>query len=271
MDICYPSDTDWSDAFDGDELREILEDTEKAMKLERAEAFGWSLLAAMTAYQIGTCPIQVRPCAARVTPGGSFLPAVARPGWSAAVIGRPLFLPAGGIGYNGCGCGPRTSCACDALPTVELPGPVGPIVSVHIDGEELPRTAYRRNGAYLERLDDELWPLCQDMSASIDEPGSFVVTYYRGVAPNALTKAAAGALAAEFYKDSIGAECRLPGHITRMTRQGESYEFGTEDSGMIAQIPVVSAVVAIYNPFGALVPAAVATPEMYSVGGRMRR
>lgn len=270
MDICYPSDTDWSDVFDEDELREILQDAERAMKLERAAALGWSLLASLTAYQIGTCPIAVRPAAAWV-PGGSFLPALSRPGWPTATIGRALYLPAGGIGYNACGCELPTSCGCDYVPSVELPGPVGSIVSVHVDGVELPSTAYRRRGTRLERIDGERWPVCQDLLAEPDEPGSFVVRYYRGAAPNALTKAAAGALAGEFYKDSLGQECRLPGNITSMNRQGESYEFDTDDVAGVGQIPIVAAVVRIYNPFGALAPAVVATPDMYAVGGRMRR
>ena len=98
------------------------------------------------------------------------------------------------------------------------------------------------------RVDGEAWPTCQDMAAPDDD--GFTVTYYRGAAPNILTRAAAGALAAEFYEACQGNACRLPSNITSMSRSGESYDFQQTDlpEGDLG-IPEVNAVIAIYNPY----------------------
>lgn len=259
--ICYPSDTDWSCAFTPDELVEIRSTPEGSAALDRAEAFGWSLLAALCAYRLGTCPITVRPCVSRCLPGGSFTGAIAGGSGipSALSIGRMSPYISGGSWYNACGC--RTSCSCTALSEVILPGPVGGIASVYVGGELLPRGSYRvDNGSRLVRVDGGEWPACQDMTLS-DEDG-FSVTYYRGSRPNAITKAAAGALANEFYLACAGAECRLPNNVTNAARQGESYNmelpsFFDGDTN----IPEVDAVVRIYNPYRLKSVPTIASPD----------
>ena len=89
MSICYPSDTDWSCAYDEETLTTMREDPKTLKKMKLAEAQGWYTLAALTAYRIGVCPTLVRPCAARCTPGGT---------WMAA--------PVGGGGAGGAGSTP---------------------------------------------------------------------------------------------------------------------------------------------------------------------
>lgn len=264
MEICYPDGADWSCMFDEDKLAEMRADPAESEKLSFAEALAWSLLASLTAYRIGTCPVTVRPCAARCVPGGSFLAAPVRSQgtWvSGSRIGGPYI--SGGNWYNACGCRTQNDCSCSALSEVILPGPVGAIVSVFIDGVEVPRAAYRvDNGDRLVRLDGEQWPACQDMTAI----GGFKVTYYRGAAPNLITRVAAGALAREFYLACNGEACRLPWNISNMARQGESYDFG-EKTGVDAvadSIPEVAAVVRIYNPYGLKAQPIVASPDMYS-------
>jgi hypothetical protein len=272
MNICYPDSTDWSCAYTVAEITEMRENPATALSVEVAEAFAWSLLAALTAYQIGTCPVTIRPCAARCAPSGTKLVAPVGRGYSSALpvgtIGRMSPYISGGRWYNACGCG-TGSCDCSSLPTVELPGPVGGIVSVYLDGVLVPATSYRvDNGSLLVRTDGESWPACQDMSLS-DQDG-FSVTYYRGAAPNTMTNRAAGVLANEFYQSCIGAECRLPSNITSATRGGESYQFDQGDfTEVVDSIPELGAIVRIYNPYGLKAPVSMASPETLGIGGRV--
>lgn len=264
MDICVPE-VDWSCKWTLEDLAQAREDEKVAHQIDRAEAFAWSTLAALTAYRIGTCPITVRPCAARCVPAGGYLAAPVRGGGYAGLpvtqIGRLSPYISGGVWYNACGCRTAGDCGCTTLSEVILPGPVGSIVSVSIDGATLDRSAYRvDNGDRLVRLDGEAWPGCQDMADS----DGFQVTYYRGAAPNIMTRAAAGALAVEFLAACNGESCRLPWNITSMARNGESYEMGDGDIDSIADgIPEVAAVVRIYNPYGLKSQPFVASPDMY--------
>lgn len=265
MDICIPPDTDWSCRYSDEDLEAAREDPEQRAKLERAEAFAWSVLAALTAYQIGTCPISVRPCAARALPEGSFRAAPVRSaGFVGGAIGRPFI--SGGNWYNACPCASSSDCGCQALSEVILPAPAGRITSVRVDGITLDRKDYRvDNGNRLVRLDGESWPSSQDLSAPATEPGTFEVSYYRGSAPNTLTRAAAGVLAAEFLAACEGNECRLPWSVTNVSQGGVSYEMQPSDfpEGKTG-IPEVDAVIRIYNPYGLRQRPTVASPDSYS-------
>lgn len=256
MDVCYPETTDWSCRWTAEELADQRADPLVGPQIERSEAFAWSLLAALCAYRIGTCPVTVRPCSLGCGSPSSFRTALVAP-----VIGWLNPYKRDGVWVNGCGC--RSNCSCTALSEVLLPGPVGSVVSVSVDGEVLPRSAYRvDNGGRLVRLDGGTWPVCQDMTAS-DEDG-FAVTYYVGSRPNRLTNAAAGALANEFLLSCEGKECRLPGNVTSMSRSGESYEFAPTDfSNGQTDIPEVNAVIRIYNPYSLKMDAVVASPDSY--------
>lgn len=264
MSICVPPDTDWSCRFTADELEAYKEQEGGAERIERAEAFGWTLLAALTLYRIGTCPITVRPCSARCAPPGAYPVALAGRGVSGglpvAQIGMLNPFISGGRWYNACGCR-GNDCSCTALSEVILPGPVGGVVSVWLDGQEVPRSAWRvDNGNRLVRTDGETWPACQDMSAS-DEEG-FSVTYYRGARPNVMTRAAAGALANEFLLSCEGSACRLPGNVTSASGQGMSYEFAPQDwEGGETGIPEVNAVIRIYNPANLKTGVTVSSPD----------
>lgn len=250
--ICYPPDTDWSNKFTDDQLAALRADPVTEKKLVKAEAFAWSLLASLTLYRIGTCPITVHPCVARSVPSTGYLTAPVG-GLPVAVIGRPSPYISGGIWYNACGC--SRGCSCRDLPGVTLIGPVGAILSVLVDGVPVPASEYRvENGDRLVRIDRQPWPGTCD----------FEVTYYRGAAPNILTRAAAGALAAEFYEHFTGNPCRLPSNVTSVSRGGESYElegmdFPEGDTG----IPEVDAIIRMYNPNRAKVLPGIASPDSY--------
>lgn len=253
MTICIPTGTDWSCAgWTADALATMREDEAEALLLDKSEAFAWSLLASLTAYRIGTCPITVRPCATRCAPTG----ALSLNGhWPLTTIGQFYPYISGGAWYNAC-LHSSGSCECTELSEVILPGPVGAITEIMLNGEELPRSAYRvDNGSRLVRLDGEKWPACND--------GTFTVTYYRGAAPNIMTRAAAGALAYEFYKGCKGEECRLPNNVISATGNGLSYDMEALDVTEGASIPEVMAVVRIYNPHGLKSAPAVASPDAY--------
>src|SRR5690606_6868931 len=166
MALCYPSDTDWGCAFTPEQLATMREDAETLRIMQRAEATAWYTLAALTAYQIGVCPTVVRPCSAGCLPTGSWMEAPVSSS-SASMGTLPLrtigrsFTPhmEGGEWVNSCGCTSGDSCSCGPLSEVILPGPVGDIVSVVINGVELPKTAYRvDNGNRLVRQDGGTWP-----------------------------------------------------------------------------------------------------------------
>lgn len=277
MSFCYPTDTDWGCVYTDDELEAMRADEAKSKAMDRSEALAWYTLASLCAYQIGVCPTVIRPCSAGCAPAGSWTAAPVGSGHSSALPLQTIgtsFTPhvRGGVWVNGCGCSSGDSCGCGAISEVILPGPVGDIVSVQIDGEEVPAAEYRvDNGNRLVSLNsDRKWPTCQNLTAAAGDPGSFVVTYYQGAAPNELTRFAAGILAAEFYKACMkDSKCRLPRGVRTVTRGNATYDIDTQlFADGFTKIPEVDAVIRIYNPHTVKQASQVFSPD---AGGRVRR
>lgn len=249
--LIYPPSTDWAAAGVSTSTLENYDDK----KREYAESLAWYTLAALTAWRIGVAPTEVRPCALGCSAPGSYLAAPVAgnvPGLPGMSIGTFAPYLSGGNWYNACGCS-SSDCSCSRVDEVILPGPVGEIVSVKIGSETISPSRYRvDNGNRLVSTDPELqWPICQDMTANPGAEDTFAVTYYRGAAPNAMLNAAAGMLAAEFYKAATGAKCRLPKGVTEVTRRGVSFTIPTgQFVGGDTGLPEVNAVIAIYNPHG---------------------
>jgi hypothetical protein len=156
-DICYPPDADWTCAFSQEELDTMLADPATATVMERADALAWSTLSALTGYRLSLCPIELRPCLARCMQGTT---------WQTAPVESGGFSPfvSEGRWYNGCGC--KSDCSCTSLCEVIMPGEVGSIESVWLDGVELEKSSFRvDNGNRLVRTDGGCWPACQDMTA----------------------------------------------------------------------------------------------------------
>lgn len=243
----------------------MREDAGLSQALDVAEDYGWALLAALTAYRISTCPITVRPCAARCGAPEGMLAFPVGGGHTGAVgRGSSPFNPhiTGGRWVNSCGC--RTSdCSCTSLSEVFLPGPVGGIESVILNGETLPTTSYRvDNGNRLVRLDGGEWPACQDMSLPDNAVGAFAVRYYRGTAPNAMIRNAAGQLSAEFYAACAGGDCKLPDNVVSVSMQGTDYELEPSDFPEgVTGIKAVDALIRIYNPYKRKGPTRIASPD----------
>jgi hypothetical protein len=254
--LCYPENTDWS-CYGNAQVVSQLDGPKKKL----SEARAWYALASMTAFRIGVCPTVVRPCAASCAPRGSW---IAAPASGASYAGLPvlaiggMFTPyiTGGNWVNGCGCGPIANprdCGCKNLSTVYLPGPVGEIEYVMMDGMVVLPYRYRvDNGNELVAVDPTLkWPVCQDMAAPAQSPGSFVVSYYRGMAPNELTRSTAGILAAEFYKACTdGKNCRLPQNVKTVARYGTQIEINPDLYASLMVIPEVAMLVNLLNPNG---------------------
>lgn len=246
MDLAFPSVTDWSARRTEQQVEEMDPDLK-----ERAEMFAWTYLAALTAYQIGVAPVVVRPVAAGCAPIGTYLASTAG--------GMPGLSPMGSWAVSFTwlrGCSHTAStCGCSELAGVRLPGPVGGIDRVTVGGEVLDPSEYRYAGGMLIRTDGGAWPSCEDET--------FRVAYYRGMAPNAMTRLVAGILANEFYALWTGeADCSLPREVTSMTRQGATYEFEPPsfEEGTTG-IDEVDKFIRVLNPNRLKTPVTIASPD----------
>lgn len=243
--------TDWGCADD-----EWLAALDPALK-DKAEILAWETLRSLTAYRLGNCPVTVRPCAL-----GCYRPATYE---SAAPVawGNGVMSPriVDGQWLNGCGC--TTDCSCTYLPVVELVGPVGKVISVTLDGVELPSTSYRvDNGNQLVRTDGGQWPGCQDMAAEPTELLTFAVTYIQGFAPDNMAAWSAGLLAVEFAKACTGEKCALPRGVQSISRQGISLSINKDMfEGGSTGITVVDAYVRLLNPNHLSQPVRIYSPD----------
>lgn len=268
MTICYPSSTDWT-CYGSEADVDALDDIVKA----RSEALAWSTLHRLTGGNIAICPTLVRPCAARCTPGTWYTAPVTGASQTPWPSGSGSFQPhitADGTWVNSCGCTSPDLCSCTVVQEVILPGVVGDIVKVSVDGVILDPDAYRvDNGNRLVRQDGESWPVCQDMNLPISDPDAFFVEYYDGTAPDSSLDYAAGLLAAEFYRACTNQACALPSGVVSVVKQGITMEVAT---GLFTNgytgIKAVDAVISIYNPYGHKSRPQVLSPD---VGGSRRQ
>lgn len=179
------------------------------------------ILWALSGRQFGPCSVTVRPCGPQC--GGPYGYMTFPAGWGAVGAGMPWMVPWIDAGtWRNCGC--SGGCSCRATCEVALPGPVAAIDEVVVDGTVLPSTAYRVdnvNGIYvLVRLDGECWPQCQDLDLDLTDPGTFGVTYQKGIAVPVAGQLAAGQLAGEFAKACAGQDCALPQQLASLSRNG---------------------------------------------------
>lgn len=264
--MCWP--VDW-----GCVDKDVVDEMPPALKA-RSEALAVSVLRSLTAYQVGGCPVVLRPCAQGCANPGSWLAAPVLGGDSSA-LGAPVGPWWAHIDVTGqwvntsCGCGVH-GCSCTRVPEVVLPGPVGHVVRVMIDGAELDPSAYRvDDGNRLVRTDGEQWPRCQDMLAAPDQVGAFTVEYLNANPVDGLGAWVAGVLAYEFSLACTGGACRLPRGVTSIARQGVSMNIptGAFDDGLTG-IEEVDAWVRTWNPNRLKMPVTVWSPD---VGSRARR
>lgn len=128
------------------------------------------------------------------------------------------------VGWDG-ECWGGYACGCHPEPRVKLAGYVREILEVTIDGIVVDPSLYRVDkNKYLVRTDGSRWPSCQTLELNSDEVGTFAVSYTYGRIPPLMGQMAARQLACEIFKDSSGLECALPTGVTRVTRQGITFE-----------------------------------------------
>ena len=115
----------------------------------------------------------------------------------------------------------------------------------------------------LWRQDGEGWP-AQDLSLPAGDPGTWSVSYLRGVPVPALLNDAAGAYACEIAKGRTGGTCQLPSRVASITRQGVDVQFVTTedylDKGRTGYAEVDQVIMAL-NPGGLTRAPRVLTPD----------
>lgn len=243
--ICYPN---TAQAAMTGECKDKF-DAAPAEQQEIALSLAWSFFQMLTAYQVAICPVVVRPCRRGCVPGTYSIAPIEGPNSEFGLIQLPTGQLANVLL---CSCG--DDCSCGAVSEIILPGPVGAITAVKINGEVLASSAYRVDDARrLVRQDGGTWPNCQDLSKPAGEEDTFTVEYLRGKAPDFLDNYAVAVLACEFLAAINAGECRLPAGVTTIVRQGVTYEVernwfagGTVDTG----IPEVNVIVSRHNPYG---------------------
>jgi len=166
-----------------------------------------------TGRQFGICSVLIRPCRQACTEGVSTYGPV-QSMWTPTLVG--------GRWYNiGCGqCG--DVCGCQYGSTLTFEKPVYEILEIVLDGVTLDPSAYRvDNTRFLVRQDGERWPYCQNLSAPLDQPGTWSIAASVGQAVPVGGQLAAGKLASELYKAACGGVgCELPARLQTLTRQG---------------------------------------------------
>lgn len=203
---------------------------------DRALMLATSSLQMLTYNRVGTCPITIRPCPTEPRCGC---------GWNPHTRD--------GLWYNDCPC--RSSCK--PLSEVDIPGPVGYIDSVLVDGVELDLW----NGDF--RLDDGhllVWqgegtspfPETQDLNKPDSEPGTWSITYSKSYPVLEDGRLAVAYLAAEFAKACLPrAKCALPRGVTSVVRNGVSFtiEAGLFPGGLTG-IDIVDQYILKWAPAG---------------------
>lgn len=233
---------------------------------ERSLMLATSALVNLTNGRVGACPVTIRPCPDVTTRCGC--------DWL-----KPYNY--GGRWYNGCGC--RAECA----PTyeVEIPGPVGFIEEIKVDGVPLDLNppqglgdlpfgdgpfgggSVSGNGQW--RLDNGhllVWqgpgpspiPPWQNLDLPDTEPGTWSITYSNSYPVGRDGRLAVALLAMEFAKACLPkAKCSLPRGVTSVTRQGVSFtiEAGLFPNGLTG-IDVVDQFILKWTPIGSPVMSA---------------
>lgn len=201
----------------GEETCEALEDLDEASR-ERVEEMATELLWGWTGRKYGLIETTVRPCRESARPHPYSFLGTRGTGWSPALVGGEWLNL-----YCGACPGEKCTCADDSAYHLRLPGPVYGIDEIHVDGEVLPSSAYRLAHGVLVRVDGEPWPMCNDDTAPVDEPGTaaWEITYQRGYEVPEGGRIAGYLLACELGKAlAQDQECRLPQRVQSVTREG---------------------------------------------------
>lgn len=198
------------------------DDAAKRAQLQASVDLAVSVLWALSGRQFGQCPVKVRPC--------PFPDAAWRRRGELVGTGQPwlpMWTSAGWTNVS-CGCGGGT-CTESGPGLVHLPGPVGEIIEIAVGDVEIDPSAYTLEADRLYRRDGASWP-SQDLSRPAGEPGTWSVTYTRGIPVPLGVGTLVGTLALEFYNQCTGGKCRIPRNVTSVNRKGVSYQMAVPDT-----------------------------------------
>lgn len=210
---------------------------------ERALMLATSSLQALTYNRVGACPITIRPCAdAHPCRCGGWNPTL----WA-------------GKWYNCSSCGD----SCAPLSEIDLPGPVGYIDALTIDGVQVDlwNGDWRLDNGHLlvwQGAGESPVSSVQDLNKPDTEPGTWSITYSRSYPVLADARLAVAFLAVEFAKAcQPKAKCSLPRGVTSVTRQGVSFtvEAGLFPNGLTG-IDIVDQFILKWAPAGSPVQTA---------------
>jgi hypothetical protein len=255
LDLCWP--VDWS------ACSQDIFDSLTPAQVALSQALAAQTLRMLTGYRVGGCSVTVRPCNRSCVPGSWLIapaPSILFAGAYGGSFGFSPYIGPNGSWLNACGCA-GDGCSCTKVEEVWLPGTVGRIDYVILDGVTLPETAYRvDNNNRLVRTDGGSWPVCQDMNLD-SGVGTFIVAYLDGNEVDGVGAYVAGTLAAEFAQACIGGDCALPSNVQTITRQGVTMELDPQMfQGGITGNRTVDAYIRIWNPTDAL-PSGIYSPD----------
>lgn len=221
----------------------------------QATDYATLVLWSATGRQFGECELTVRPCGRWCNEGS--IPGFAGWWWDYGTWTPYIFQ---GTWYN-CACGFGFGCrTCSPDCQVYLPGPVQTITEVKVDGSVVDPSTYRVDDqVWLVRTGKDVnnnpncWPWRQDYNSPTTAANTMQVSYTRGTPPPNALLAAAGTLACEYAKACAGQECRLPGRVINVARQGISVNMVDVDTLLksgLTGIPEVDNVIRALNPNG---------------------
>lgn len=258
-DVCWPVDPSC--------CQEAWDEYDEDVQL-RAVALAGSAMRMLTGYQVGGCPVTVRPCKEGCGGARTYAAYPVAGQASAGLAGStapwyPALMAGRWINVSCCG---RSGCSCTHLCKVALPPPVGPIESVMVDGATIDPSDYAIIGHDLVWVGegDCPFPVCQDMTAADDEEGAFAVTYLNGYSVSGLGAFAAGRLACEFAKACLGGDCALPTGVTTIVRQGVTIvREASAFPGGLTGLKDVDSYLARWNPYALKTPSLVWSPDVH--------
>jgi hypothetical protein len=213
----------------------------------------------LTAMRYGLCQVTARPCGRRCDGFTTYRGPVFAQGGFAPHLESGVWV------NSACGC--ESPCSCCEVCDLELPGPIEEVVRVTVDGIVQPPDSYRvDNHRSLVRADGwECWPMCQDLDALPTQPGTFAVTYLRGIPLPAMGLLAYGVYACELVKLCCDDKtCRLPRNVRTVARQGVTIEMLDPHDFLTKArtgIPEVDMWLGVENPHGYRQTSAVYSPD----------
>jgi hypothetical protein len=226
-----------------------------------ATQFATYILWAATGRKYGLVSVQVRPLIRRAIRSYVTYPAVFDPwGGSGGTFAWGLMPVSGGTQL--------INFADDCIgspPEIQLPGPVGAITDVSIDGVTVNPSVYRLDGDRLVRQDGNPWPVAQDLAKPLGQTNTWSVTYTRGETVPSVVNLAAGLYACQVAKARTGGTCVLPNKVTSITRQGVSVQTVNVSDYLhegLTGVGDVDTLILAVNPFHARSRPRVVSPDL---------